>query len=107
MDTAAKDGSEHTTTSVRVCFPDHTIVYKQTQLPALMSLHTGRWTLSSEDTDVVATSRHTVAVAQGNIARVLGPDAGLEEAREYIRKALSANSMATLGHAKEYAERRS
>jgi aromatase len=43
MDTRAKDGSQHTTESVRVCFPHRKIAYKQTALPALMTLHTGMW----------------------------------------------------------------
>ena len=32
-------------------------------------------------------------------------DAGVEQARKYVRDALGANSRATLGHAKDYAER--
>jgi hypothetical protein len=42
------------------------------------------------------------------IAQVLGAEAGVEagvdEARAFVRTALSGNSRATLGHAKEYAE---
>ncbi|WP_019635006.1 aromatase/cyclase [Actinomadura atramentaria] len=106
MDTSAKDGSTHTTKSVRVCFPHHTIVYKQITLPALMSLHTGRWTLEQHGDKVTATSQHTVVVNTANIAAVLGPDAGVPEAREFLRSALGTNSLATLGHAKEYAEGR-
>ena len=33
MDTRTKDGSTHTTKSVRVCFPDTRIAYKQITLP--------------------------------------------------------------------------
>jgi len=33
MDTLTKDGSSHTTESVRVCFPHRQISYKQTTLP--------------------------------------------------------------------------
>ncbi|CAM5456853.1 hypothetical protein STANM309S_04378 [Streptomyces tanashiensis] len=43
MDTLTKDGSPHTTESVRVCVPYERIVYKQTTLPRLMALHTGEW----------------------------------------------------------------
>jgi aromatase len=107
MDTTARDGSAHTTTSVRVCFPHHKIVYKQTQLPALMSLHTGQWTLTDSEAGVTAASRHTVAVNPASIAAILGPDAGIEDASRYLRTALTANSLATLGHARDYAERRS
>ncbi|XVS67631.1 aromatase/cyclase [Actinosynnema sp. CA-299493] len=107
MDTLTKDGSKHTTESVRVCIPHHRIVYKQTTLPALMSLHTGHW-LFEEDADGVTTasSQHTVTINSDNIAKVLGPDAGVDEARAFIREALGTNSRATLGHAKQYAEAR-
>ncbi len=112
MDTRTKDGATHTTKSVRVCFPHHKIVYKQITLPALMSLHTGCWLVgesaprSAEAGRLRVSSQHTVVLNQANIRRVLGPDAGVAEARAYVRAALGANSRATLGHAKEYAESR-
>ncbi|MEV6655089.1 aromatase/cyclase [Streptomyces sp. NPDC051219] len=104
MDTRAKDGSTHTTKSYRVCFPHHRIAYKQVTLPALMTLHTGYWTFAETEDGVAASSQHTVVLNTENITRVLGPDAGVAEAREYVRTALSTNSRATLGHAKNYAE---
>ncbi|GAA4688828.1 SRPBCC family protein [Streptomyces chumphonensis] len=106
MDTLTKDGSSHTTESVRVCFPHHRIAYKQTTLPALMTLHTGYWHLV-EDADGVttATSQHTVVLNAGNIPAILGADADVRDAREFIRNALGTNSRATLGHAREYAEK--
>ncbi|MGX1273243.1 aromatase/cyclase [Streptomyces phaeoluteigriseus] len=104
MDTRAKDGSTHTTKSYRVVFPHHTIAYKQVTLPALMTLHTGRWTFEENDGGVAATSQHTVVLNTANIASVLGPDASVADAREYVRGALSTNSRATLGHAKDHAE---
>ncbi|MFL6122443.1 aromatase/cyclase [Actinophytocola sp.] len=104
MDTKAKDGSTHTTKSVRVCFPKRRIVYKQTTLPALLSLHTGRWTFEDSEGGVLATSQHTVVLRPENIAKVLGEGAGVDRARAYVRDALGTNSKATLGHAKQYAE---
>ncbi|MFD5434272.1 aromatase/cyclase [Kitasatospora sp. NPDC127067] len=107
MDTVAKDGSTHTTASVRVCFPHQRIAYKQTTLPALMTLHTGNWHFEEGDDGVVtATSQHTVVVNAENITGILGPDAGVEQARDFLRGALGANSRATLDHAKRYAEAR-
>ena len=107
MDTRAVDGSTHTTESVRVCFPHQRIVYKQTTLPALMTLHTGRWEFrTAEDGTVTATSQHTVVLNADNITKVLGTDAGIPEARRFVRDALGANSRATLEHAKRYAEER-
>lgn len=106
MDTLTKDGSSHTTTSVRVCFPTQRIVYKQIVVPALMTLHTGYWSLVEDAGGTSATSQHTVVINVANIASVLGPDAGLPEAKAFVRNALSTNSRATLGHAKTYAESR-
>ncbi|MCU7825063.1 aromatase/cyclase [Kitasatospora sp. DSM 101779] len=106
METLAKDGSAHTTSSVRVCFPHRRIVYKQTVVPALMTLHTGYWLLEEDDEGVLATSQHTVVINVENIAAVLGDRAGVAEARQYVQGALSANSRATLGYAKDHAERR-
>ncbi|MEU9520332.1 aromatase/cyclase [Streptomyces sp. NPDC048224] len=106
MDTRAKDGSTHTTRSYRVCLEGRKIAYKQTTLPALMSLHTGYWTFRDTDTGALASSQHTVVLRPENIERILGPEAGVAEAREYVRTALSTNSRATLGHARDYAEAR-
>ncbi|MFE2099107.1 MULTISPECIES: aromatase/cyclase [unclassified Streptomyces] len=106
MDTVAKDGSQHTTKSVRVCFPHRRIAYKQITLPALMTLHTGYWELAEDGDDVLATSQHTVTLNTANITKILGEAAGVAEAREFVRGALSTNSRATLGHAKAYAEER-
>lgn len=104
MDTRAKDGSTHTTKSYRVTFPHHRIVYKQVTLPALMTLHTGYWTFDENDDGVAATSQHTVVLNAENITRILGEQAGVAEARQYVRTALSTNSCATLQHAKNHAE---
>ncbi|WP_394833066.1 aromatase/cyclase [Pendulispora rubella] len=104
MDTRAKDGSTHTTKSIRVCFPHYRIAYKQITLPALMDLHTGYWTFRETVNGVRAASQHTVIIKEENIARILGPQADVEKAKDYVRTALSTNSRATLGYAKEYAE---
>jgi aromatase len=104
MDTRTKDGSVHTTKSVRVTFPHERIVYKQIQVPALMRLHTGLWTFSAND--ATATSQHTVVINEDNIAAVLGPEAGVADARTFVHQALSANSMATLGLARDFAKAR-
>lgn len=106
MDTRAKDGSTHTTKSYRVTFPHRKIAYKQVTLPALMTLHTGYWTFAENDAGVAASSQHTVTINTENITRVLGADATVADAREYVQAALSTNSRATLGHARDYAEAR-
>ncbi|WP_343244741.1 aromatase/cyclase [Streptomyces sp. SID11385] len=104
MDTRTGDGSTHTTESVRVCFPESRIVYKQTVVPALMSAHTGEWSLRSEGTKVRAVSRHTVTLKEDAITSVLGPEATVASARSFIRRALGGNSTATLALAKQFAE---
>ncbi|NDL56875.1 aromatase/cyclase [Phytoactinopolyspora mesophila] len=106
MDTRTKDGDTHRTESVRVCLPNHTIVYKQITLPALLALHTGSWRFVETESGVIATSRHTVVIDPEKVTDVLGADADVAKAREFIRNALGANSRATLGHAREYAESR-
>jgi len=106
MDTRASDGSTHTTKSVRVCFPHRKIAYKQVTLPALMNLHMGHWQLEEDGDGVLATSYHTVVINTANIPKILGDAAGVEEAKELVKKSLSTNSRTTLGHAKEYVEAR-
>jgi aromatase len=84
-------------------------VYKQTTVPALMKLHTGYWLLEEDPADagrVLATSQHTVVINDARITEILGPDADEQKARDFVRNALSANSRATLEHAKKYAESR-
>jgi aromatase len=104
MDTQSKDGSTHTTKSYRVTFPNRKIAYKQVTLPALMSLHTGYWSFEERDGIVVVSSQHTFVVNTENVRGFLGADATLAAAKDYVRSALSANSLATLSHAKAFAE---
>ncbi|MCE7083346.1 aromatase/cyclase [Streptomyces sp. ST2-7A] len=107
METLTKDGGRHTTESIRVCFPDHKIVYKQTTLPALMQLHTGCWSLTEHgDGSTTATSQHTVVINAKAIATVLGAAAGVAEAGAFLRDALGGNSRATLALAEEHVARK-
>ncbi|SNX63786.1 aromatase [Streptomyces sp. TLI_55] len=104
MDTLSKDGSTHTTKSYRVGLAPDRIVYKQITLPALITLHTGRWTFTPAGDGVDASSQHTFTVNTAAIERVLGKEATAQDAIEYVRTALSTNSRATLTIAKAYAE---
>lgn len=107
MDTRAGDGSVHTTKSVRLCQPHHRILYKQVVLPGLLTLHTGRWLIEEHGPSRVSvTSEHTIRIEESRIAGILGADADLASALAYVRKALSGNSLATLNHAKSFAEGR-
>ncbi|MCI0383421.1 aromatase/cyclase [Streptomyces sp. CNQ085] len=105
MDTRSPDGSLHNTMSVRVCFPDRSvIVYKQLRVPVAMSGHTGRWEIEPHGKGVRATSWHTVTLDPEGVRQLLGPEATLAEARAKVRQALGANSTTTLRHAKRFAE---
>jgi aromatase len=106
METQAKDGSVHTTTSVRVCRPHHRIIYKQIHVPPLMTLHTGEWLMADDAGGVQVTSRHTVMINEAAITKILGPEADVDDAKRYVRDALSTNSLTTLRHAGDYAEQR-
>ncbi len=102
MDTRTADGAAHTTRSIRVCKPNTLIAYKQTLLPAILTLHTGRWSLAETGTGLRVTSEHTAAVNPERIQEVLGAGTSLDKAKSFVRQVLSANSLATLEHAKAY-----
>jgi aromatase len=106
MDTRTADGSVHTTRSVRVAFGRDRIVYKQTEVPALMTAHTGRWLITPCEGGVRVGSQHSVTVRPEAIASVLGEGRTVADARDFIHRALSTNSSTTLRHAKAFAEAR-
>ncbi|BCL32533.1 SRPBCC family protein [Streptomyces aurantiacus] len=106
MDTTTSDGAPHTTRSVRICFPHSKIVYKQIGLPALLDAHTGHWLFTPTREGIVVESRH-VAVIKPSALPVLGEGTTVEDARRYLRRVLSTNSMTNLRLAKEFAEEQS
>ncbi|MET8772659.1 aromatase/cyclase [Streptomyces sp. NPDC004658] len=106
MDTRTADGSVHTTRSIRVALGRERIVYKQTEVPALMTAHTGEWSLVPAGDGVLVTSRHSVTIRPDAVPGVLGENATVADARAFVQRALSTNSTATLRHARAYAEAR-
>lgn len=104
MDTIARDGSRHTTESVRVSLGSERIVYKQLRVPPLLTAHVGAWLLDESDGVTTAVARHTVVINPSSVS-LLGPDTTVADARSFIRDALGTNSLATLRHAKEFTER--
>lgn len=106
MDTSGGGGDVHRTKSVRVCFPTDRIVYKQIETPALLSVHTGQWTITTVAGETVITSAHTVVIEPDAVGPVLGEQATIADARELVRDALGRNSTTTMRYAKEYAEAR-
>jgi hypothetical protein len=103
METTTADGGTHTTRSIRLCFPSDRIVYKQLVTPELLLGHSGSWHLRKGEDGDVATARHTVVINPDAVAKVLGPDRTLADAREFVRGALGANSRTTMAHASAYA----
>lgn len=106
MDTRPAGGTSatvHTTESVRVCFADSRIVYKQTKTPPVMSAHTGEWGFASVADGVEVSSRHSVTINPA-AARELLPGASHTEVGNQLRKVLGDNSMSTLKCAKAHVE---
>ncbi|MEU7040258.1 aromatase/cyclase [Streptomyces varsoviensis] len=103
MDTLTPDGRPHTTRSVRICFPHGKIVYKQISLAPLLTAHTGHWVFEETPEGTLAEARHTATIDPANL-ELLKPGATVQDARAYLRRVLSANSVANLRFAKEYAE---
>ncbi|MEU8763229.1 aromatase/cyclase [Streptomyces sp. NPDC048659] len=101
METRTADGSSHTTSSVRICFPHERIVYKQLVTPALMTAHTGAWLFAEGR----ITSVHTVVLDEDAVTAVLGPDATVADARRFVRGALGRNSGTTMEHAVAHVRR--
>ncbi|GGJ96543.1 actinorhodin polyketide synthase bifunctional cyclase/dehydratase [Pilimelia anulata] len=106
MDTRSPDGSVHTTVSGRVCTRPDRIVFKQVELPTGLRAHHGDWTLSpAADGTVTATARHRVILDPAGLAALPRPPADAAAARAAVRRALGANSRATLARARAFAER--
>jgi C7-C12 aromatase (ARO/CYC) len=103
METWTLDGAAHTTRSVRVCLPNRKIVYKQIGLPVLLDAHTGHWEFTPTPEGIIASSRHTVTIKPSMLS-ALGEGTTVADARRYLRRVLSANSMKNLQLAKRYAE---
>jgi C7-C12 aromatase (ARO/CYC) len=103
METKAPDGSVHSTRSVRVCRPEHLIVYKQTVLPALLDAHTGHWRMVETPEGVLASARHTVTIKRSALP-LLGEHTTVNDARRYLRRSLSVHAVRNLTLAKDYAE---
>jgi C7-C12 aromatase (ARO/CYC) len=105
MDTSTPDGSSHRTRSVRITIEPDIIVYKQTQLPILLDGNTGHWKFTQTPEGVIAEARHTATIKPSAL-HILGEGTTVQDARNYLRRVLSANSVSNLRLAKAYAEER-
>ncbi|MFD3523543.1 aromatase/cyclase [Streptomyces sp. NPDC058653] len=104
METRAADGTSHRTRSIRLCFTDELIVYKQTIVPPPLLGHAGAWTLTPTASGTRVTARHRVALDPDALAARFGPGATLRTAREKVRELLGGNSRHTLEHARAHTE---
>ncbi|WP_280386279.1 aromatase/cyclase [Nocardia wallacei] len=90
---------EHDTMSIRITDGHSRIEYKQLNLPPLLDLHLGSWSIDASGGDAVLTSSHTIRLRPEHAtAEPQGPN--LDKARD----ALSANSMSTMRIAKQRLE---
>ncbi|MYW97963.1 aromatase [Amycolatopsis rubida] len=105
MVSLSPDGSSHSTRSVRICLPHRKIVYKQIQLPTMLAAHTGHWAFAQTPEGVVASTRHTARI-KPDMVSILGEGTTVQDARNHLRRVLTANSMGNLQLAKAYAEER-
>jgi ribosome-associated toxin RatA of RatAB toxin-antitoxin module len=105
MDSGDPGGPVTTTRLVRVCYPHHSIRYKQTRPPAGVSAHVGEWLLYRTADGVAVTAYNTLMMrpdqAGGDAFARYG---SVEATGTMIREALRRNCMAVLLHAKEAAE---
>ena len=106
MDTVTAGGDAHTTRSIRLCFSDELIVYKQLLPPRMLFGHNGEWEFRQGSSGAEVSARHTVAINPVAAREVLGEHTTLAEARQYLREALGNNGKATLAHAGDYVRAR-
>jgi aromatase len=102
LDSPGIDGTHQTTRMIRVCFPYHSIFYKQTQPPDAMLAHVGRWQLFPTADGVRVTAHNTIMIRPGQAADGLQP-ARAELTADAVRHLLRENCMAILLHGKDSA----
>lgn len=102
METAGQDGSTHTTQSIRLCWPDERIVYKQTLVPRGLRAHSGEWLLVPDAGGVRVVATHRVALDAARVEDVFGAGTTLAQAQTRVRDLLRGNSLATLEHARTF-----
>jgi ribosome-associated toxin RatA of RatAB toxin-antitoxin module len=104
MDTGVPGEPVSTTRLVRVCFPHHSIRYKQTQPPQALSAHVGEWRLHPTAEGIRVTAHNTVLLRPGEAGAEFGQRGPVEQGAESIRQALRRNCLAVLLHAKDATE---
>ncbi|MDI3409426.1 aromatase/cyclase [Streptomyces cavernicola] len=101
----ADGGTEQDITSVRLCFPHAgRIVHKETKPRKLLAAHCGEWSIVSDENGATVTSQHHVVLREQDVEQVLGPGAGLGDARRHVRAELGDETVRALHLAQEHAE---
>ncbi|MFJ3659048.1 SRPBCC family protein [Streptomyces sp. NPDC090119] len=91
--------------TVRLCFPGAgLIVYKLTDPPPLIAGQTGEWCLEPDPAGVTVRARHQVVLSERGVARVLGANADLADARRYVRETIGRDNATLLALARLHAE---
>ncbi|MGW3681165.1 aromatase/cyclase [Streptomyces prasinus] len=105
MEVRGADGVVRPTESVRVCFPHAgRLVHKQTLTPRMVAARTGEWQVVPDTSGVRVVCRQTVLVRAEEVRPVLGPGAGLADARRRLRAELGRQALDVLDLARHHAE---
>lgn len=105
MTTRAPDGSEHVTSSGRICQEPDVIRYKQFECPPALHAHRGRWEFHDlGDDSVRVVSHHEVIINFDAATKLPTSPASLTDAARLVRNSLGANSRATLNYLQEHLE---
>ncbi|NUS16885.1 MAG: cyclase [Streptomyces sp.] len=105
IQTLQSEDNAQDTVAVRLCFPHGgLIVYKVTKTPEVVSGQAGEWSVEPDPTGVTVRARHQVVLNEHDVARVLGQEAGLADARRHVRERVRRQSAALLDLARQHAE---
>jgi C7-C12 aromatase (ARO/CYC) len=80
-------------------------VYKQIHLPKLLTGHTGHWKFTPTREGFILGARHTATIKPSALP-ILGEGTSILDARKYLRRVLSSNSMGNLRLSKTFSEER-
>lgn len=99
-------GCTRTTRVVRLCFPSHAIVHKQTDPPELLQAHVGAWRLRRTAAGVRVAAHGTVLLRPEWAGDVLGRAGARERMRDLVERPWRRDSREVLRQAKRAAEGR-
>ncbi|HEX6970566.1 MAG TPA: SRPBCC family protein [Micromonosporaceae bacterium] len=89
---------------MRVCLPPDKIGYRYLVVPPLARARTGLWRVCPEAGGARVSLRQTVVFDEPGIEAMLGPGAGLEQARDFARRELGGDAAQILAAVQAYAK---